>query len=309
MPIKDVKKIKKKRHPLFQNSKRGALTRRVLSRTPEQITALMGKCTLLLCLALIPFPSTSSGQETPAPGPPVRQEPPGEEFAPQYDDSDELFNDEFSEEFADEFEDTHELSEVYDPIEPVNRAIFWFNDKLYFSLFKPIVRVYRFVPKPARVSVSNFFSNIWSPIRFANLLLQLKLKKSGNELFRFVTNSTIGLLGLFDPASSIFGVKIQIEDLGQTLGHYGVGHGFYLVLPGLGPSSFRDAIGRTGDTFIDPFNYLLNTYEYIGIQAAYRLNYLSLDKDTYEGIKRNAIDPYILVRDAYYQYRSSVVKQ
>ena len=105
-----------------------------------------------------------------------------------------------------------EPGEIADPIEPFNRAMFWFNDKLYFYALKPAARVYRVVPEPARTSVSNFFSNVATPVRFVNSLLQLKVKDAGTELGRFVVNSTVGILGLFDPARDIW--KKKEEDFG-----------------------------------------------------------------------------------------------
>jgi phospholipid-binding lipoprotein MlaA len=208
-------------------------------------------------------------------------------------------------------EDEFDL-QVSDPIEPVNRAIFWFNDKIYFYLLKPVARGYRIVPKPARNSVANFFSNLTTPVRFANSLLQLKARKAGTELARFVVNSTIGVLGLFDPGKDWLGLKKTDEDFGQTLGFYGAGEGFYLVLPVLGPSSLRDGIGRVGDYFADPISspyyFILNDWEKYALEGLNTVNALSLDKDTYEGIKRDALDPYLFLRNSYSQYRQSKIK-
>lgn len=216
------------------------------------------------------------------------------------------FDADFDEEF---FGGPAEEKLINDPFEPVNRGIFWVNDKLYFYVIKPVVRGYRLVvPRPARVSVGNVFSNLAAPIRAGNALLQLNFRHFGTEVYRFVINTTFGLGGLFDPAGSVAGVKPAIEDFGQTLGSYGAGHGFYLVLPIVGPSSLRDGIGSFVDSFADPWRYMgLETFEFIGVKASDVTNRLSLDRDTYEGIVRDAIDPYLFIRASYAQRRKAQV--
>ena len=198
---------------------------------------------------------------------------------------------------------------ISDPLEPVNRGVFWVNDKLYFYVFKPIAKGFRLVlPRPARVSVKNFFSNLTTPIRLGNTLLQFKFRDFGTELYRFVINSTFGVLGLFDPADSVAGVKKVSEDFGQTLGFYGFGHGFYLVLPVVGPTSLRDVGGSFVDSFADPLRYAdLETLEYIGVRWFDVENRLSLDHDTYEGIVQDSLDPYLFMRSAYAQRRLAQV--
>lgn len=208
----------------------------------------------------------------------------------------------FEEAFAEE-----EPLKVRDPIEPVNRGIFWFNDKLYFYLLKPVARGLRVVPEPARVAAGNFFDNLAAPGRFANKLLQFKLKDASDELARFIFNSTFGIAGLFDIAREQGGVSRKDEDLGQTLGHFGAGAGFYLVLPLLGPSNARDVVGRVGDYFLDPLPYLLDQTTLIGAKAVDKENALSLDKDTYEGIVRDELDPYLFIRNAHAQRREALI--
>jgi phospholipid-binding lipoprotein MlaA len=229
--------------------------------------------------------------------------------APTTDEASTAIEDNGFDPFAD---DEVEL-QISDPIEPVNRAIFWFNDKLYFYLLKPVARGYRIVPEPARKSVANFFSNLATPVRFANSLLQLKAKKAGSELARFVVNSTIGVLGLFDPGKNWLGLNRADEDFGQTLGFYGAGEGFYLVLPVFGPSNLRDGLGRVGDYFADPVSsphyFILNDWEQYALEGFDTVNSISLDKDTYEGIKRDALDPYLFLRNSYSQYRQNKIKK
>jgi len=218
--------------------------------------------------------------------------------------------DDVLDEFSD-FGDDEDTSSISDPFEPINRGMFWFNDKLYFYLIKPVARVYRIVPQRARTSVSNFFSNIFTPIRFVNSLLQLKFEDAGTELGRLLINSTIGIGGLFDPAKNWYGLKKKDEDFGQTLGSYGVGHGFYLVLPLIGPTSLRDGIGLGLDTYyLNPL-YLddLEDRDTYTLVALDKINSLSLDKDTYEAIKKDSLDPYTFIRESYSQHREGKVKK
>ena len=209
--------------------------------------------------------------------------------------------------FMDEDE---EVVEVYDPLQPFNRAMFWFNDKLYFYLMKPIARGYRWIaPEPFRVAIGNVFSNLATPVRMVNAGLQGKFGAAGYELVRFGTNTTLGILGMFDPAKENFGLAKQDEDTGQTLGHYGIGPGPYLVLPFLGPSSFRDGIGLLADSYMDLVYYLWDDSDYWYAVSYRAINKLSLDKDTYEGIVRDELDPYLFIRDAWTQYRRHLVEE
>ena len=208
-------------------------------------------------------------------------------------------------------DDDDTVLDVYDPLETINRGIFWFNDKMYFYVLKPIARGFRYVPEPWRVSLKNFFNNLHAPVTIINATLQGKFADAGNELTRFATNTTLGIGGLFDPSKEHFGIRPKEEDTGQTLGHYGVGPGPYLVLPFLGPSNLRDGIGLFADSRMDLAYYIWgkdkHNYDYIGAIAVKKINNLSLDKDTYEGIKKDTLDPYLFVRDAYYQYRQNQI--
>lgn len=210
----------------------------------------------------------------------------------------------------DPFADEVAAPTIADPIEAVNRGLFWANDKLYFYLLKPVARGYRVVPRPVRTSVGHAFSNLAFPVRFVNNLLQLKFRSATIEFDRFLINSTIGLAGLFDPASHIPELRPQVEDLGQTFGFYGIGHGCYLVLPLLGASSLRDGLGSVGDSLLDPLAYTgLTLAERGGLRAGQTINWLSLDKETYEGIKQDAVDPYLFIRNAYVQRRQAQVER
>jgi phospholipid-binding lipoprotein MlaA len=210
-------------------------------------------------------------------------------------------------------DDDDAVLDVYDPLEKINRGIFWFNDKMYFYVMKPIARGFRYVPEPWRVSLKNFFNNLRAPVSIINAALQGKFADAGNELTRFATNTTLGIGGLFDPSKEHFGIRPKDEDTGQTLGHYGVGPGPYLVLPFLGPSNLRDGIGLFADSRMDLAYYIWrkdkDNYDYLGVIALKMVNKLSLDKDTYEGIKQDALDPYLFVRDAYAQYRQNQIEK
>ncbi|MFP5212467.1 MAG: VacJ family lipoprotein [Acidobacteriota bacterium] len=200
---------------------------------------------------------------------------------------------------------------VKDPLEGFNRAVFKFNDKLYFWFIKPVAQGYSFVfPAPLRKSIRNGFTNILVPVRFTNCLLQGKVKGAGVELARFTINSTIGVGGLFDVAGDSFKLTAYDEDLGQTLGAYGLGHGMYLVLPFFGPSSARDAFGMAGDSFLDPIYYMpIDWYVSASIKVGKQLNNASLRLGEYEDFKQSAVDPYVSMRHAYIQYRSKEVAQ
>jgi len=209
-------------------------------------------------------------------------------------------------------EDDHEL-EVWDPLEPFNRGMFSFNDKLYFYLFKPVAKGYRYVaPEPVRESVDNFFRNLATPVRFLNCLLQGKGHDAASELALFMLNTTFGIVGLFDLTPDDM-VKPDAEDFGQTLGRYGTSPGFYLVLPVLGPSNARDAVGLVADALTHPvttpFHQEIKPLEAVALETYDTVNELSLDKDTYESIKRDELDPYLFVRNAFMQNRAAKVEK
>ena len=198
---------------------------------------------------------------------------------------------------------------VADPIEGWNRLMFRFNDRLYFWVLKPVARVFRVVPEPIRSSFGNFFSNVATPVRFVNALLQARFKDAGRELTRFVINTTVGIAGFFDPAKKYGHLDKKEEDFGQTLGRYGIGPGPYLVIPLLGPANARDVVGRVADFFLDPFYYLVGVDQLAAIDGFDTVNDTSLDDDTYEKTKRDALDPYLFIRDAYSQHRAAAVRE
>lgn len=197
---------------------------------------------------------------------------------------------------------------VDDPLEGLNRATFAFNDKLYRGVLKPIARGLRVLPEPVRVSGTNFFSNLGAPVSSISALLQGDIRNSATELGRFLLNTTAGLAGFFDVATRV-GLLQDEEDLGQTLGRYGVGHGFYLVLPFYGSSSLRDAIGTAGTSAINPVYENLEMGEVVAITFTDAELRLSVDRDTYEGLYDQALDPYAFFRSAWAQNRAGKVER
>lgn len=214
------------------------------------------------------------------------------------------------EEFGSEFEDRAAKARIADPLGPVNRGIFWVNDRLYLYAFKPVAIGYSaVVTEPVRVSVDNFFDNLEFPIRFVNNILQLKWRGAGVELGRFAVNSTAGVGGLFDPASRWFSWRTHDEDFGQTLGHYGVGSGIALQLPLSGPTNLRDGLGKVPEYFLDPLNYLEPSGVGLGVRNYDRMNTVSLNIGFYEELKQDALDPYTHFRDIYEQRRQKMIEE
>jgi len=222
--------------------------------------------------------------------------------------------DQNTDEFDDlEFDfDDDDLTSIADPIEPFNRAMFVFNDKLYFWILKPTSGLYgRAVPEKSRIAVRRFFTNVATPIRLVNALLQFKFRYAGTELARFGINTTVGLLGFRDPARDWWNIYLHKEDFGQSIGHYGAGPGFFITWPILGPSSLRDTFGLIGDFFMNPATYIFagEALTGVGVWSYDKVNSTSLDLTLYEDLTKNAIDPYLFIRDAYHQHREQLIKE
>ncbi len=209
--------------------------------------------------------------------------------------------------FEDEFEE--EQAQIADPLSMWNRAMFHFNDKLYFWVLKPLARGYKAVtPDFFRTGVKNFFRNLTTPIRLVNCALQGKGEAFGIEFARFVMNTTVGVLGLGNPADNYPRlIRPDEEDLGQTLGKYGLGNGFYIVWPVIGPSTLRDTVGRAGDWFLNPVSYIDPQEASLGVWSFDQVNQTSFRIGDYEALKKAAIDPYIALRDVYIQFRTRKV--
>jgi phospholipid-binding lipoprotein MlaA len=196
--------------------------------------------------------------------------------------------------------------DVADPLEPVNRAVFSFNLFVDRWLLEPVARAYRFVaPEPARRSVANFLHNLRSPVIFANDLLQGERDRAGVTLGRFMINSTLGVFGLFDPASAL-GHQPHDEDFGQTLAVYGVPDGPFLMLPLLGPSNARDTVGRVGDYFINPLNSCcITTDERLAIFGTTAVSEREANIELIDDLRANSIDLYATLRAIYTQRRAA----
>lgn len=204
-----------------------------------------------------------------------------------------------------------EENTIYDPLEPMNRVFFEFNDVLYEWILKPATDGYIWaVPRELRESFGNFFFNLAMPVRLLNTLLQFDFKASGYVLERFVINSTLGVYGLVDIADLEFDIKPQSGDFGQTLGKWGVGEGFYLCLPVVGPSSLRGTVGMVADAYTHPIPYFYNNRVYdVSYYASNKINTLSLNPDLYEDLKRFSLDPYVASRQVYYEYRRALLQK
>jgi len=209
----------------------------------------------------------------------------------------------------DEFEEGSS-PQVSDPLSGYNRFMTNVNDKLYFWVLKPVAKGYAFVvPEIGRLSINRCFKNLLFPVRLVNNLLQLKIKGAGIESARFGLNSTAGLLGFGDPAKVWLDMDAYDEDFGQTLGFYGVGSGLHLVLPLFGPKNARDILGMVPDYFLNPLNYITCTEIEISVKALDKFNYTSLHLGEYESLKKDAVDFYLFMRDAYEQNRKMKIEE
>jgi len=210
-----------------------------------------------------------------------------------------------------DIEGEEEEYSIQDPLESLNRISFTFNDRLYFWILKPVAKGYSIiVPEDMRRSVRNFFNNLAFPVKVVNCVLQFKFKEAGNETLRFMLNSTFGILGMYDVAREEFGISVRDEeDFGQTLGVWGIKSGFYIHWPLLGPSSIRDTLGYIGDYFVDPTNFIRPRISRFAIKSYDKINRLSFKIGEYEKIKQEAFDPYLAIRDIYFQYRESRISR
>ncbi len=194
-----------------------------------------------------------------------------------------------------------------DPLEPMNRAIYRFNDVVDKAITKPVAQGYRAVlPTPVRNSVTNFFSNIDDLLVMVNNLLQFKLNAAGSDFARIAFNTTFGIGGLFDVATG-WGLPKHNEDFGQTLGFWGVGDGPYLVLPLLGPSNLRDSTGLLATLYTDPLWHVDNVATrntLVGVRFVDRRARLL---DAERVLDEAALDPYAFLRDSYLQHRRSLI--
>jgi len=262
-----------------------------------------GRQTLALLLSGLLILAPVAGAQAPVPEAPA----PGagadgkdgkaeEEASTAYDEYDDLY-----------FEDDIEDEDFGDPIEPVNRAIFWVNDGFDHYALEPISTVWDWVlPDFAQRAVRNGFDNLRFPIVFFNHLFQLKVANAGKDVARFAINTTVGIGGLMDPAAAI-GLPKRFEDFGQTLGFWGVPPGPYLMLPFFGPSNVRDGFGLIVDTVFRAFGFFIPFVASLAMQGVDTLNRRSLIRDEIKAERRAALDWYAAVRSAYSQYRENLI--
>ena len=234
----------------------------------------------------------------------------GENFEVPSEVPDLLGDDEFDDEFGDDFSYESEYAPVSDPLEPMNRVFFEFNDKMYFWVLKPVKTGYRkVVPSDFRLVLGNFFFNLRAPVRLVNNLLQGQFKDAGIVLSRFAINSTIGVFGFGDIAADAFDLQPKQADFGQTLGVYGIGSGVYICWPFLGPSNVRDSFGQATDFFIDPLIFAdIDTTVTVGAYSLDFVNRLTITPDVYEEMKKISLDPYVATREAYIDYRRNIIE-
>ncbi len=215
----------------------------------------------------------------------------------------------------------YERVEVSDPLEPVNRAIFKFNDVVYEHALWPVARGYeKAVPGDVRTAVSNAFNNLRYPVRLVGSLLQGKFDRAAQETSKFIVNTTVGMGGLIRVSADMPALaNVPAEDLGQAFGAWGIGHGPYIVLPIFGGVSSRDLVGRAGDTVVYPLGWKYVEWdgrEWTGewnwqtetaVGAADTISSLPQGLRIYRELKGSALDPYIAVRDGTISYRNEQV--
>ncbi|MDH4329774.1 MAG: VacJ family lipoprotein [Nitrospira sp.] len=243
---------------------------------------------------------------------------------------DTMVGDNSQEEPFDPFAKPGELGlEEYDPWEPFNTKVFEFNRQIDRWVMKPVAKAYDFImPNPVQVGISNFYYNARFVPRFVNNVLQGKVRGAGIEAGRFLVNTTVGMAGFIDWASDM-NLTTPEEDLGQTLGFYGVQPGPYLVVPLYPPFTVRDFVGYVGDIFLNPIYWLAlpiieigdipsaiphenrttTSLILLGAKAAEVGNDRSLNLEKYQGVEESTVDLYSAVRNAYLQKRAKAIQE
>ena len=204
-----------------------------------------------------------------------------------------------------------------DCFERVNRGVFAFNQALDGAIFEPLAKGYRKLPVPIRRGTSNVLDNLSTLITIPNNLLQGEIKKAGENTLRFAVNTTLGILGIFDPASGLGFADLEKEDYGQTLAKWGVGEGCYLVLPVLGPTTARDAIGMFSGTMGggDPWYNIsvkndtqyFRDFDYYATRATTGIDFRAKNIESFENLEQNSMDFYASVKSLYLQDRKQKI--
>ena len=202
--------------------------------------------------------------------------------------------------------------------EKTSRAIFKFNMALDDIVLEPLSKGYNKLPNPIKTGTSNFTSNIGTLLSIPNNLLQGNLKQLGHSVGSFTINTTVGILGFLNPAEKI-GLKPHKEDVGQTLGSYGIGTGCYFVLPIFGPTTVRDSVGLFADTFVDPFAHVTirekellgasgNNLDYYSVKATGVVDFRADNDQNFESLEKNSLDLYSSLKSIYLQDRENKIR-
>ena len=202
--------------------------------------------------------------------------------------------------------------------EKTSRAIFKFNMALDDIILEPIAKGYNKLPGPVKTGTNNFTSNIGTLLSIPNNVLQGNVKQVGHSVGSFAINTTVGILGFLNPAEKL-GLKPNKEDVGQTLGSYGIGPGCYFVLPLLGPTTARDSFGMLADTFIDPFAHVTireneilgasgNSLDYYSVKGTSAVDFRASNDKNLENLEKNSIDLYSSLKSIYLQDRENKIK-
>ena len=201
--------------------------------------------------------------------------------------------------------------------EGTSRAIFKFNMGFDNIVLEPVAKVYNKLPEPIKNGTSNFTSNIATLLSIPNLILQREMKAAGDAAASFLINTTIGVVGLANPAEKL-GLKSQKEDVGQTLGSYGFGAGCYFVLPILGPTTARDSLGMIADSFVDPFAHITwrenelfgisgQKMDYLTVKGTSAVDFRADNVTNFDSLEKNSIDLYASFKSLYLQDRQNKI--
>jgi phospholipid-binding lipoprotein MlaA len=269
-----------------------------MKRNPSLLLAL-----LALCLTLAPVAARAGADDDAEPGSEISTseteddndvEPGSETSTPETEDDDDLF-----ELLDEELSDVEEKQEISDPMFFWNKMWFQVNDKLHFGLVKPAAVGWKYLlyPRAIRVGIRNLFDNLAWPQQLINCLVQGRFKAAGRETGRFLIDTLVGGIGLWNPSKKIWGIEPEERDGDQSLAKAGMGMGWYVTFPLSGPTSGRGLLGMLLDV-INPVSFIP------GGSTIARINELSLaTTDRYESVVRASVNPYVAVRDGYVQLR------
>ena len=213
---------------------------------------------------------------------------------------------------------TSGLKATEECFEGTSRAIFKFNMAFDEAILEPVAEGYNKLPSAIKTGTSNFTSNIGTLLSITNNVLQGNFKELGHSVGSFIVNTSVGILGILNPAEKI-GLKPHKEDVGQTLGTYGIGPGCYFVLPILGPTSVRDTLGILADSFVDPFAHITirehellgasgNTLDYFAVKGTTAIDFRADNDTNLESLEKNSIDLYSSLKSIYLQDRQNKIK-